>query len=244
MKPSSWIILACLFCLLADDSSAQSDEYVVGSQTLNMRAGPGTDYYVVSKLSQGEFVTVLDKLPSGWWQVQYRDEVGYVAGKYLTKPDSRYWGWERTDMSSGAEPGCFNFSPEYDYDLDNHLKVTVGSNTDVVIKVMKYYTDECIRYVYVRSGDVFYIRNVPQGVYYLKIAYGRDWRQKVIEGQCYGKFIRNAQYEKGKETLNFRIKKTYGGYQIPYFELSLDVIRTYGGNTFHSNNISEAEFNK
>jgi hypothetical protein len=245
MKNSAWVLIILLLFVSSNESPAQSSEYLVKSQTLNMRAGPGTDCAVLHTLSKGEPVTVLDRLANGWWQVQSRGEVGYVSGKFLARADAGgYGGWEKSDLTSSGEPECFNLSPKYDEELDNFLRVTVGSNTDVVIKLMKYHTNECIRYVYVRSGDVFHVRNIPEGVYYLKIAYGRDWRQKVIDGQCYGKFMRNAQYERGRETLDFRIRETSDGYQIPSFELSLDVIRTSGGNTFHSNNISESEFNR
>jgi len=54
----------------------------------------------------------------------------------------------------------------------------------------------------------------------------------------------DSQYERGKENLDFRVRETQDGYQIPMFELFLDVIRVSGGNVFHSNSISEAEFNK
>jgi hypothetical protein len=223
---------------------AQTSEYAVNTHVLNLRSGPDTQSEILLTLSEGDIVTVLQRLNSGWWRVDYRGTRGYVYARYLIRAED-YSAWGETYLSSGDDPGCFNFSPRYEYDLDNYLKVKVGSNTDAVIKVMDYYSDVCIRYVYIRSGDVYYIRNIPQGVYYLKIAYGKDWRHKVTdEGQCYGKFMRNAIYKKGKETLNFRIRETYDGYQIPLFELSLDVIRTYAADTFLSDSISEAEFNK
>jgi hypothetical protein len=117
-----------------------------------------------------------------------------------------------------------------------------------------YYEDECIRIVYVRSKDTYEIRNIPEGRYYLKIAYGKDYRQKVVDNQCYVKFMQNAQYEKGVEVLDFnKIKQPdkkigneiYENWNVPSFELSLDVIVTKGTkSTFKSNDISEAEFNK
>jgi hypothetical protein len=153
-------------------------------------------------------------------------------------------GWEKKNLSSGDTPGCFTFSAQYDSTIDNFLKINVGSNTDVVVKLINDITDQCIRYIYVKSGWNYYLRNIPEGIYYLKIGYGQDWNEKVLDNnQCYGKFMRNALYEKGREKLDFNLIMTEDGSQIPMYELFLDV--TAGsGNEFHTNNINEAEFNK
>jgi len=242
LTPEGFILLGWLCTFI---SFAQTSDYIVNSPRLAMRSGPGNGYKVIHTLSEGEAVSVLKRLNSGWWQIEHQGVAGYALGKYLAKTDTNaYRGWEKTSLASGDKPDCFNFSSACDSTLDNYLKVNVGSNTDVVIKLMNLDTEQCIRYVYVNSGENLYIRNIPQGVYCLKIAYGRDWRQRVIEGQCYGKFMIDSQYERGKENLDFRVRETQDGYQIPMFELFLDVIRVSGGNVFHSNSISEAEFNK
>jgi hypothetical protein len=99
--------------------------------------------------------------------------------------------------------------------------------------------------VYIRSNETFYLKNVPEGRYYLKIAYGKDWRQSIVNNQCIGKFIKNVQYEKGEEVLDFNLQKTYNGVNVPYFELSLNVITTqYKKDSYNADNISEKEFNK
>jgi hypothetical protein len=110
---------------------------------------------------------------------------------------------------------------------------------------MGYDEDVCIRMVYIRSNETFYLKNVPEGRYYLKIAYGKDWRQSIVNNQCIGKFIKNVQYEKGEEVLDFNLQKTYNGVNVPYFELSLNVITTqYKKDSYNADNISEKEFNK
>jgi len=242
MTRLTWFFIISLFSFQFNLSLAQSSDYIVDTQTLSLRVKPGKGHEVVHIINGGESVIVLKKLKSGWWQVRHRDAVGYVMGSYLSTSDaSRYKGWGTTSLKSGDKPDCFKFSPVYNKEIDNNLKITVGPNTDVVIKLMKKRTNECIRYVYIRSRDVVYIRNIPQGVYYLKVAYGRDWRQKVIDGKCFCKFMQNAQFEKSKETFDFRIVMTDDDYQIPSYEISLDVIN---GRTPWSNRISEKEFNK
>jgi hypothetical protein len=104
-------------------------------------------------------------------------------------------------------------------------------------------TNKCIRYVFINSNSSFYIRNIPEGIYYLKIAYGKNWMSKIEDGKCVGKFTSNPSYEEGKDEMDFTIRETYDGLSIPSFELSLDVVASNSLNKFSSQNISENEFN-
>lgn len=235
-------------------SGQTNEQYLVNSQTLKMRNGAGKNYAVITTLSKGDVVTLVEKVANGWWYVSFEGNQGYVFSQLLKKDP--YSDWERKNYESGVTPECENVTPKYNYDIKNYLRINVGSNTDVVIKLMKigYYEDECIRIVYVRSGDTYEIKNIPEDRYYLKIAYGKDYRQKIVDNQCYLKFMRNALYEKGIEILDYnKIRKPdervgndiYENWSVPSFELSLDLIMTKTSKrTFKSNNISEADFNK
>lgn len=170
----------------------------------------------------------------------------------LTTQKNDYSDWERKDYQTGNSPGCYNYSPKYDRNLDNKIEVSVGYNADVALKLINIKTGKSIRYVFIRSGDTYNIKNIPEGRYYLKIAYGKDWRQKVINGKCIGKFTSNALYKKGTEILDFNkiytgIKSdgenSYRTYQLPSYSLKLDVIVTDFEDKFQTDNISEDEFN-
>ncbi len=154
-------------------------------------------------------------------------------------------GYEASNYSTGNTPDCFNFTPKYDYSLDNKLEVSVGSTTDVAIKLISYSTGKCIRYVYIRSGATYDLTHIPQGKYYTKIAYGTDWRQKIVNGKCIGKFVSNSLYKKGSKVLNFN--KIYKGADqyIPSFSLELSVKSTsFDIDKYDTNNINEDDFNQ
>jgi len=189
-------------------------------------------------------------------QVQYQVDPNTKKNEAVSSQPAidPYADWDQVDLRTGKSPGCFNFTPVYDYSIDNKLTVTVGSNTDVVLKLCNYQNGKCIRYIYIRSGNTFNITHIPQGRYYTKIAYGHDWRQKIIDDQCIGKFSKNALYKKGDQVLNFFVQHTgntvegdyeYENYNIPSFSLTLDVVTTdYDKNIYHTGSISEDEFNK
>ena len=151
-------------------------------------------------------------------------------------------GYDKTYLNIGEMPDCYNFKPIYS-NIDNYLKVDVGNNTDVAIKVINAKTDVCIRFVYINSNSSFKIKNIPEGIFYLKIAYGKDWYMKNENGKCVGKFTSGALYEKGQDLMDFNVQKTSTGESIPYFKLKLDVVTTDFKNAFDTKNISEDEFN-
>lgn len=239
-------LILLLFCLnISSVILAQSNsDYVVNTTTLNMRKGPGKDFDVITTLTRGDAVSVISKTNSAWWLVNAGGNEGFVFAELLTLNPNI--GWEPKIYETGASTDCENIDPQYDYKLDNFLRVNVGSNTDVVIKLMQIQQngDKCIRIVYVRSGDTYDIENIPEARYYLKIAYGKDWRQKNIDGVCYGKFMKSAIYEKGTDILNYYTKNTGSGISIPSFELSLDVISTNKYDSFNANTINEKQFNE
>ncbi len=152
-------------------------------------------------------------------------------------------GWQEKDMKNGQLGKCYNYKPKFS-SIDNKLEVSVGSGTDVVIKLMNKETNKCIRYVYINSQNTYEIKNVPEGIYYLKIAYGKNWISKIEDGKCIGKFLSNQMYEEGSDILDFNIQRTYEGSSIPSFRLELDVVSNNSMSSFSSQNISEEAFNQ
>ncbi len=145
--------------------------------------------------------------------------------------------------------GCSNIVPEYDSAIENKLVIINKGNTDVVVKLMNLETEKAIRIVYIKEGDEIAIKNIPQGRYYLKEAYGKVWKQKNINGKCIGEFTERAVYKKGKNIADFNIKKTvtatHENFQIPSYSLEIGVTfsKSKSGN-YINNTISSAEFNK
>lgn len=152
-------------------------------------------------------------------------------------------GWRDEHVKNGIMPNCYNYVSVRDT-IQNYLKVNVGSGTDVAIKVLELETDKCIRFVFINSNTTYKIENIPQGRYYVKIAYGKNWMSKTEKGFCKGKFIISPLYERGDEIMDYNLIRLPNGYNVPSFELSLDVISNSPVDQFSSSTISEEEFNK
>jgi hypothetical protein len=109
--------------------------------------------------------------------------------------------------------------------------------------MINYLNGKCIRYVYISKNSTYTIRNIPQGKYYLKIAYGDNWGVEEGKSICEGRFTTNTLYKKGNDILDYNFVYTGDHYQIPSFSLKLDVIKTDDQvNTFDTNTINENEF--
>ena len=146
-------------------------------------------------------------------------------------------------MSNGNITGCSNFKAKYDYNIDNKLIISVGNNTDAAVKLCKQSNSKCIRFVYINKNTTYIMKNIPEGKYYLKIAYGEDWGILDGEPYCNGKFTKNALYKKGSQILDYNLVQTSDGYEVPSFSLKLKV--EYGDRTmneFSTNRISSNEF--
>lgn len=234
------------------------DSYVVISPTLNVRTGPSSKSEIIGKLASGDIVSVIESDDFVWWKISFYGTEGYVASKFLKtlEASEQYKDWEKESASTGDKPDCENINPQFAYDLDNELLIHVGNNLDVIVKLMSIYGD-CVRIAYIESGDDYSIKNIPEGIYYLKIAYGKDFRKYTKDGQCIVKFMRDAVYKRGSEKLDFfKVKKPdtrEGDYivehwRLPSFELSLNIefatMSLKDSKDFHSNKISESEFNK
>lgn len=146
-------------------------------------------------------------------------------------------------VSNGELPGCNEIKPKYNKRLDNKLLITVGSNASVAVKLINVSNDKCIRYVFINKNSTYSIRNIPEGRYYLKIAYGDGWSIMDEQPNCTGRFTKNTLFEKGEDILDYNLVYSGNGYQVPSFSLKLDVIITEDRmNSFNTDKINENDF--
>lgn len=122
---------------------------------------------------------------------------------------------------------------------DNYFDITIGRGCNVAVKIMDKKTDQCIRYVYVAENSTTTVQEIPQGVYYLKLAYGYDWMEHNTGNGKVGKFTRNVSYEKSQDTFDFGVKNS--SEEINY-RLEINVVDSQLGNNFLSTPIDEEEF--
>jgi cell wall-associated NlpC family hydrolase len=55
----------------------------VSTQDLRLRAGPGTSHRIVTHLSEGDIVVVLERTDSDWYKINFHGDTGYVSAPLL-----------------------------------------------------------------------------------------------------------------------------------------------------------------
>lgn len=147
------------------------------------------------------------------------------------------WTVETPDEEMAEEYGI---KPIYGIQ-DNYFDIVMGNGCNVAVKIMDLRTDKCIRYVYVAENSTTTVQEIPQGVYYLKLAYGYDWMEYENDEGKIGKFTRNVSYERSQDTFDFGVKNSKD--EVNY-RLEINVVDSKLENNFLATPIDEEEFMK
>lgn len=125
---------------------------------------------------------------------------------------------------------------------DNYFDIEIGEGCDVAIKIMDVATDKCIRYVFVPENSSANIQMIPQGKYYLKLAYGKDWMEYDNgNGTLNAKFTSNVTYDRSTDIFDFGKKNSSN---VVNYLLQINVVESELQNSFGTIEISESEFMK
>lgn len=140
---------------------------------------------------------------------------------------------------SGELPREYGVKNKYGQQ-DNYFDIEIGKGCDVAIKIVDVATDKCIRYVFVPENSSANIQMIPQGKYYLKLAYGKDWMEYDNgDGTITGKFTSNVTYDRSVDIFDFGKKNSSN---IVNYLLQINVVDSQLQNSFGTVEISEAEF--
>ncbi len=123
---------------------------------------------------------------------------------------------------------------------DNYFDIQIGTGCDVAVKLVDASTDKSIRYVFVPENTTENIQMIPQGKYYLKLAYGNDWMELDNgDGSLSGKFTRNVSYDKSIDIFDFGKKNSSS---VVSYVLQINIDNSQLHNNFETVSISEADF--
>lgn len=123
---------------------------------------------------------------------------------------------------------------------DNYFDIEIGKGCDVAIKIVDALTNDCIRYVFVPENSSVNIQMIPQGKYYLKLAYGKDWMEYDNgNGSLSAKFTKNVIYSRSIDVFDFGKKNSSS---VVNYLLQINIIDIKPQNNFGTVEISEAEF--
>ena len=149
-------------------------------------------------------------------------------------------GWTYEELSDSELGEEYGVKPVYGIQ-DNYFDITMGEGYSVAVKIVDAQTEKCIRYAVVPENSTTTVTQIPQGRYYLKLAYGKDWMELQTDSMIIGKFTPNASYERSRQMYDFGKKNSM---QEINYDLRINVREAAGMNNFETSPISEEEFLK
>lgn len=153
----------------------------------------------------------------------------------------------KTGWYFSKKPTCGELPKEYGVksrygQQDNYFDIVIGNGYDVAIKIIDVVTDNCIRYVFVPENSSANIQMIPQGKYYLKLAYGKEWMEYDNgTGTIDAKFTKNVKYDRSIDIFDFGKKNSS---DVISFVLKINIADSELQNNFRTAEISETEFMK
>ncbi|SEL61047.1 Signal transducer regulating beta-lactamase production, contains metallopeptidase domain [Aquimarina amphilecti] len=144
-----------------------------------------------------------------------------LAEKYNNNSSTR-----TNDISKKeAEPYCANSDESrYDYRLDNYLKVTNGKNAEVIIDIVNLETLKSVRTIHLPKNTEYFVRNIPESKYHLRIVYGEGYKKEEKNEKCVLSFTNKKIEERGQDILDFNTVISPQGINVPSYSISLDML--------------------
>lgn len=149
-------------------------------------------------------------------------------------------GWKLGNPREGDLPEEYGVTARLGI-VDNYFDVELIGDVDMVIKIVNVETRETVRYMFVTHNSRSTINEIPNGKYYLKLAYGNDWMSHREGCHIDGKFTRNVVYEKSNDYFDFG---STGSLESVSYSLKIKVERGQPYKDFSTSTITEKEFNE
>ena len=132
--------------------------------------------------------------------------------------------WKNNQLRTGESPYNKYFGKGI-YNKNSYNKIIIhnGQNTDVIVCLTQYYSPHrTIRNEYIRAGESFEMTKVPNGTYFLKSFFGKNWNpeKSLIDGVkgCFNTLAGFSKSDKYEDLLKIRQTTTkYSIYEIKLF---------------------------
>ena len=112
-------------------TSTNTTKATVTADSLNVRSGAGTNYSVITKISKGTVVDVIESNSNGWKKIKTSNgTTGWVSGSYLTS------GSTSTGGSTGGSTSQTSYKATVTADSLN-VRSGAGTNYSVITKLSK-----------------------------------------------------------------------------------------------------------
>jgi len=155
--------------------------------------------------------------------------------------------WKGNSLENGSSPYNSYFGDGiYDYRSKCWITFKNGNSSDAIACLVNSFTGTTIRNSYIKAGTNYNMSNLPEGIYKVKVFYGKDWNpEKIINnGSIKGGFDTDLNFslsDNPKDLIQINITETSQGISYTTGEITLYTVKN--GN-MNQRNIDSNEFFK
>ncbi len=132
------------------------------------------------------------------WKYDVRPYVSYAELHSMSPSASLLPVRQDVRLETGASPYAYFYGSGLSDEQSLHQIIFHnGKAFDAVVLLTETATHQIIRHHYIRAGDDFVMRHIPDGSYYLKTFFGNDWNLelRILENDLLiGGFNRNHRF--------------------------------------------------
>lgn len=169
------------------------------------------------------------------------NDYNYSSGNSLTEKPIKESAYKGNQLKNGTSPydGAFG-KGIYNHNHNNWIEFENGNSYDAVVCLVNTNSGRTIRNEYIQAGSTFKMTNIPNGTYYIKAFYGKDWNpnKTMNNGQIKGGFDTDFHFSKS-DGYSDRLTLSDNGYQ--YSTYSVTLYSVLNGN-MSQKTINETEF--
>jgi len=219
---------------LLSENTSQDDKkiYRVIAVKIPYRTGPSTDSTIFKYLYNSDKIILIDTVDN-WSKVEFYGYIGYVGSIFIEpSPDTNFeliYGWKAYPGYTGQEFDCIKVLHRFPVRIDNFLKLNLDIDLDAILQLYDENRDNPIYSVFIESQGTYYIRNIPEGKYFLKMYFGKDLMIKSYKKQCILKFMTQPLYDFTEVVFDFNLIAA-GVENIGVFITSKYLVRSYSYN--------------
>ncbi len=134
------------------------------------------------------------------------DIIPYLRNELPQHPAPLALGLSDVHLSTGMSPYENIYGAGIlDVNSMNRILFHNSKAHDAVVLLADWQTRQTVRNNYIRAGEDFIMKNIPDGNYYLKVLFGNDWNdslQLLNNEELRGGFNRNVRFEIFRQEIN------------------------------------------
>lgn len=200
--------------------------------------------YIISFLAPMIFVSLCVVMCEGDSENVYSSDKDTYVISQGTHNNNTHEKIEWKSLSTGETPYSNKFGQgKYDKNSLSYIEIANGAKSDAVAMLYDVNRNMVYRHVYITANDKYTMKNIPEGLYDLKVYYGNNWNPDKVNGEGFptGGFLANESFSHSETQDYFDIEFVSTSDGVSYPTITVTLYEVSNGN-METEKISKNDF--